>query len=173
MSLCIRVANRNIIRKLFSDLKFNTKKGLECNKQYFQSNRKHIVFELKAVVSNNQTHNSNCKIANAFNKRFSSVGNNIDPSIQSDNRFSNTFILNSSTSNSFFFKPTISYPVNQIIMGFKNKTSNINTLSKKIIKSISSKISATLIQLINISISSGHFPTSFKIARIVLVFKYG
>ena len=47
-------------------------------------------------------------------------------------------------------------------MSFKNKSSNINTFSTKIIKSISAIISLTLSGLINISISSGHFPTSFK-----------
>ena len=142
-----------------------------------QSNRKREVYELKSVVFNNQTYNSNSEIAKAItifrNYHFSSVGNNIDASIQSDNRSLNTSILNSSMSNSFFFKPTTSFQVNKIISSFKNKSSNINTFSTKIIKSISAIISPILSRLINISISSGHFPASFKIARVVPVFKSG
>ena len=65
-------------------------------------------------------------------------------------------------SNSFFFKPTTSYHVNKIIMAFKNKTSNNNTFPTKIIKSISAIISPTLTWLMNISISSDRFSSSFN-----------
>ena len=73
-------------------------------------------------------------------------------------------------SNSFFFKPTTGYQVKTIIMAVKNMTSNINTYSTKILKSITAVISPTLTRLMNNQIFSGHITTSFKIARVVLVF---
>ena len=82
-------------------------------------------------------------------------------------------LSNSSISNSFFFRPTNNFEVNKIIMSLKNKPSNIKTYSVKILKYISSIISPILARLINISISTGHFPASFKIARVVPIFKSG
>ena len=112
----IRVAKKEYYKKIFADLKSNTKKTWNLINNILQSNRKRKDCDLKAVIFNNQTYNSDSEIAKAFNKHFSSVGNNIDASIQSDDRSSNTSILNSSLSNSFFFKLTTSCQVNKIIV---------------------------------------------------------
>ena len=162
VTFSIRAAKKEYYKKLFADLKSDTKKTWNLINNILQSNRKRKVCDLKTVVFNNQTYSSDSEIAEAFNEHFSSVGNNIDASIPSDNLSSNPSFLNSSMSNSFFFKPTTNFQVNKIIMSFKNKSSNINTFSTKILKCISSIISPTLTRLINISISSGHFPTSSK-----------
>ena len=77
--------------------------------------------------------------------------------------------------NSFFFRPIHCYSTEKLIYSLKNKSSNLNTVPVKVLKSICDIISLCLTNLINIgpSITTGVFPDSLKKARVTQIPKEG
>ena len=62
--------------------------------------------------------------------------------------------------------------VKKAIRSMKNKTSSgIDFISPKIVKSASDVIAIPLTYIINNSISEGEFPDSWKIAKVIPIFK--
>ena len=75
--------------------------------------------------------------------------------------------------NSFFFRP-IHYHLTEItICSLKYKSSNINTIPVKILKSICDIISPYLTSIINRSLSTGVVPDNLKKARVTPIPKEG
>ena len=75
--------------------------------------------------------------------------------------------------NSFFFRPIHRYSIEKLICSLKNKSSYLNTIRVKILKSICDIISPCLTNIINRSLTTGVFPDSLKKARVTPVPKEG
>ena len=75
---------------------------------------------------------------------------------------------------SFFFKPTNSYEVFDIISGLNhNKATDIYNFPISIIKQVSDLISPAISFVINQSLQHGVFPEKLKLAKVVPLFKSG
>lgn len=72
----------------------------------------------------------------------------------------------------FFFFPVVADEVYAVINNFKNKNScGFDMISIKVLKVLSPQISEHLAHLINLSITSGKFPSVLKIAKVIPVHK--
>lgn len=110
-------------------------------------------------------------VANIFAQHFSQVtGTNLKQ------YFAYSMSTSCTTSNilnkTFFFKPVSPEEVTDVISNLKNKSSTgIDNISIKTLKLCSIEIAPQLACIINLSISSGIFPSSLKTAKIIPVHK--
>ena len=107
-----------------------------------------------------------------FNSHFVDIGGKIASIIPATAGDPVSF-LTGDYSSSFFFKPVSPQSVSDTIQSLRNKCYNINTISTKVLKFISPIVSSPLSAIINTSLTSGRFPDSMKLARVVPVKKTG
>ena len=124
------------------------------------------------IVHGGVTHKNENEIANLFNDFFVSVGARIAEGIDSEAEDHKAY-LSGDIVNSFFLSPVTSADVSRIILSLKNKSGNISTLPVKILKASHDIVSPVLTVIINRSISTGYFPKSMKVARVVPLPKPG
>ena len=125
----------------------------------------------KYLSSNGYTFTNQVDISNNFNNYFASVAETTKVSINySRKHFSN--FLKDKNQNSFFLSPTSKYEIQNIISSLNsNKSVGPSSIPTRILKLLKNDISTQLIDIFNISFSTGIFPTILKVAKVVLVHK--
>ena len=79
--------------------------------------------------------------------------------------------LNNPNEKSQFLKPTSVEEIKYLILSLNpNKSSGLSSFPTKILKYIADIISKPLCDLVNMSISNGFFPDTFKTAEVIPVF---
>lgn len=74
----------------------------------------------------------------------------------------------------FFLNPTDEQEVFNMFLGLKNsKSSDINEIQIKPVKFVMDIIAPCLVHIYNLSLSSGHFPVSMKLAKVAVIYKGG
>ena len=112
-------------------------------------------------------------IANKFNAYFTSIGPELAKKIPRGNKTPSSF-LKGDFPDSMFFTPILEYEINDIISNLKNSTSKgHDNLPISLLKSCNLELSSILTHLTNESLSSGVFPDTLKIAKVIPVFKSG
>ncbi|MEM6831004.1 MAG: reverse transcriptase family protein [Bacteroidota bacterium] len=112
-------------------------------------------------------------VANHFNRYFSSIAESIRSRIPTSDKCFTSF-LNGSTQNSIFLSPVTSDEVAVIINSMSpSKGSGPNSIPYRILKLLSPEISALIAQIVNISFSTGVFPSTLKLSKVIPVFKKG
>ena len=111
------------------------------------------------------------RIANAFNKHFSSLAKNKDIDLNNESIPNFCTYLPKQQQNSFFLAETSSKEIIDTIKEFKNgKSSDIPII---VIKHINEIIAPYLSKSINACISTGTFPSSLKLGKITPIHKKG
>ena len=128
---------------------------------------------IQKLIFNNAIYTNGNDISNIFNDFFVNIGNNIAESVDCSLDDHRKYLNHINQQNSFFFHPITPIDISIIIKSLKNKSSNINNFSVKILKSISNLVSFPLSEIINQSLINSNFPDSLKIARITPLFKEG
>ena len=138
---------------------------------YVEKKRKSNVPTSLKLNSNKITDKN--EIASEFNKYFTSVGPLYSDAIPVVNTTYQSY-LNRVISSNFSFSPVESETISKIIKECLPKTSTgIDGLSMKLLKRLSPYICESLTLVINQSLNTGIFPTSFKIAKVLPLFKKG
>ena len=111
-------------------------------------------------------------IANNFNKFFTDVGPRFARDIVTSNENSFKDYLNERYLFSFDFNLVTEEQVIKVIDNLKPKTSRgKDNLSNKLLKQIKNEISKSLTLIINQCFSTGIFPNSLKIAKVIPLYK--
>ena len=127
-------------------------------------------FEFKC---DNVTYSDNISIADGFNKCFAQTGPKLAKEIQTTDKHFSSF-LGPPQPNSIFISPTNPLEIEKVVSKFKDKHSKgIDGISQKILKKVIDIISVPLSHIFNQSLSTGHIPDSFKISKIIPLFKSG
>ena len=108
-----------------------------------------------------------------FNDYFVDIGRNIAESIGGNNANHLEYVNHINQPNSVFFRQIHCYSIEKLICSLKNKSSNLNTIPVKILKSLCDIISPCLTNFINRSITTGVFPDILKKARVTPIPKEG
>ncbi len=126
-----------------------------------------------SFISNNTLLSDPKDIANRFCKYFANIGPDLASKIQET---SNSFLsfLNSNNEESISLHPTNPNELLEICNSFKTaKAPGYDNLSMYVIKKSIDLIVEPLVNVINLSLSKGVFPSKLKIAKIIPIFKTG
>ena len=77
------------------------------------------------------------------------------------------------TSNSLYINVTSSQELKNIISGLKPKTSGIDEIPAKVLKSTPENILHALSHVFNLSLINGEYIENFKVAKVISIFKKG
>ena len=173
-------AYQNILRKLIKSAKesyylskFNSiagdvKKTWKTIKSILQSKSKGSEFKIEIA---GETISDPSQISENFNDYFASIGSTLAANIPQTNTDPLSYLQ--PNPNSFLFFECTSSEVLKVINGLKNKRKGLDEIPIAIYKKIGDIISGQISEFINYSISSGVFPSSLKIARVVPIHKSG
>ena len=136
---------------------------------------KTIASSIPTVLSldNGDTVTTLYDITNTFNNYFSSIAETIKKSIKYTPKHFSDYLLHESDS-TIFLQPTGKEEIVNIISSLSSsKTSGPNSIPYRILFLLKSDISKQLADLFNLSFLTGVFPSVFKTAKVVPVFKIG
>lgn len=168
----IRTSKKNYFSFKFSQFKNDVKKTWRLlNSTYKPVNRTNN--KIDSIIQNGVTINDNTDVANIFNNFFVNIGKNIAESVISGPNEHLKYMDHIQANDSFFFTPTNTHDVQEIIKKLKNKSCGLNSIPVKVLKHIADLISPILSHVFNLSLSFGIFPDSLKIARVTPIFKGG
>jgi hypothetical protein len=110
-------------------------------------------------------------IVNCFNQYFTSIPSLIHAQIpHNNNDFYENIPINE---HSAYFYDATAIEVHDIIRSLKNKPSSTDNITTKILKSISLSVSDTIATLYNNCFRDASYPSYFKLAKVIPVFKRG
>ena len=159
-------------------------------KQYFLSNKKNLknmwsgikdIICLKqknlgspqCILQNKIMITEPTKIAEIFNKYFSSIAASIEEKIIPTEKSFKEYLTNPNQ-RSFFLKPSNEKEVDIILLSLSsNKSIGPASIPTKILKLISKIVAIPISTIVNISFSTGEFPTILKQASVSPIHKSG
>jgi hypothetical protein len=167
-------------KKLHYDAKFtqfakNSKKIWDILNEITGSKSKEKTNNIPLINANGRILNSPLDIANEFNSFFVKAGQNISENVPVTTRTPESFLNPPPTPiPDFYIGSTSDIHVSDIIKSFPNKSSlDIDGLSLKLLKFVRNEISTPLAHIIDLSFTTGVFPTKLKTNRTVPIFKSG
>ena len=111
------------------------------------------------------------EIANVFNNYFANIGLNQARKIDSNGTNYKEYLVNPSQA-SLFFKPVDSFEILDIVFSLKNSNScGHDEISTSFLKQVIGLILVPLAHICNLSLVTGVFPSSLKLAKVVPVHK--
>ena len=114
------------------------------------------------------------KIAHALNSYFVNIGPQLANCVGASSYNYDHYLKGRPLRSSFFLGPTDEWEIETVVSRFKNKKSKgPDRIPMQILKNSSSALSPILAPLINEMFTSGYFPSSLKIAKVVPLFKAG
>ena len=161
--------------------------------KYFRDNKKHIgkIWEgVKSIISlcsssSSSSSSPSCininnvpvsdpeSMANSFNDYFVTIAENIRKEIPSTNKHFSDF-LKKPVSDSLFLSPTDEMEVLYCLSSLdQNKSSGPFSIPSQIFSLIKTEISTPLSNIINMSFTTGIYPSNLKIAKVIPIHKKG
>jgi hypothetical protein len=164
----LKNAEREYYNNLLMENKINTKKKWSIIKEVI--NKKRISKYPQYFNINGSLTDDKSKIANAFNKYFNSIGNNLAKKIPNVATDPLSFVRNS-LPDTIVLKEVTCKEVEKIMKKLKNSSPGWDDLLPSILKQISTHISVPIAYVINLSLINGVFPTYLKITKIIPLYK--
>ena len=170
LTCLVRIARKNYYDNKLDKAKANLKQTWKILNEVI--NRRVAKSPYPASFTKNEMEISNpTDIANNFCDYFTNTGPNLASKIPSTNSSPKDF-LSSSLSESISLQQLTVGELNNIVKSFNaNKAPGHDNISMKIIHQSFQNIGQPLVTIINTSLSTGVFPESLKIAKVIPVFK--
>ena len=174
---------RNKVNNLSKTLKknyYNTEieNNLNNSKKLWKTIRKVIPGKNKSSITNIKVHDkvtTNDKdTANVFNNYFTTIGSNLASKFNShdeDDQVNNFCVSNSCKFN--FYCISDDYVFDQIWNFSNNKSPGLDDIDVKLFKTAAPIVCKSLAYICNLSLATGVFPSDWKNAKVVPVFKAG
>ena len=162
------LARKHYFTNLLNNIKHNMKKTWNVLNKIVKPNSGRSKPYVKKILLEDQIFEDDLEISNLFNQHFSTVGSKISSSFADTEH---TISSNVNISNSFFFRDISPEDVSRIIIGLRNKSCGIHSYPAKILKHVNPIISPILSNLFTKCLLTSHFPSKFKIARVVPLHK--
>ena len=126
-----------------------------------------------ALQCNNEIITEPIEVANRFNTYFSSIADDIRKEIPTETKnFKEYLQYRRTPPNSLYFHPTGVYEVRSTIRKLKPKASTgIDGISTTVLKSLPNNFIEAITNLFNQSMEQGFFPSKFKTAKVVPIYK--
>lgn len=153
----------------------NTKKFWEfANKKILGNKKIKKNCNFTELIVDNKIIKDDKMIANEANKFYSNIGKNLNKKKKRKKNDVNITSKANTCAHSFFMSPTDSIEVKNIIKKLdKNKAGIVDGINNKVIQCLIDYITEPLVYIFNLSINEGVFPTHFKKAIIIPIYKAG
>ena len=126
---------------------------------------------VRCPTSGNLTYDPT-EITNIFNKHFSSVGHRLASNSPPSNRHFSESDLRGNYEKSFFFDPVAPTEIEREILSIPlNKAHGLYSCLNRFLRSPRYILSYPLAKLMNLSVTSGEYPTKLKHAKVIPVYK--
>jgi len=150
---------------LIEDAKGDSCRMWKAIKETLPSNR----CEINAIFSDGKLQTDPASIAETLNNHFSSIGKKLAKAFSGalpDQCFA--------CSSNFSLQPvTISFVEEQLSQLQINKAIGLDNISARLLRDSASVLARSLQYIINLSLESGCFPSSWKCAKVTALFKQG
>ena len=179
---------KNYKNKLTTTLRFCEKEHysakLECNKNDIKQtwniindliNKKKFTASWPSEFLDNANVVTGKKnIANGFNHYFANVGPELESKIKNEKKIDFKHYMDKTVKEAIFLTPVTAEEISDVVKNLKNKMSkDCDGINMYTVKNVISCILQPLLYIFNLSLQSGTFPDSMKIARIIPLFKAG
>ena len=169
----IRISKKKCYNDYFNDHSNNTKLVWKGIKQIIYMKNPNSNSISTKLIHDGQEITGTKEIANAFSSFFSNVGDRLATDIPHASKSPLDYI-DTCNSESFYLFPTTPSEIEREISYLNtSKTVGPNSIPIKVLKLLQHVLSKPLEILFNASFATGIVPQSFKIARIIPVFKKG
>ena len=173
----IKEAKRIYFNKIFTTYRTNMKKTWRTINETLNRNKKGSNVT-SLFYHNGKTLSNLEEIANAFNVYFANIGeklaSEIGENINNNADYTNYISMLPSVETRFQFKCITDNDTRLAIDKLENKSSSGHDgISNKLLKVLKFELSKSLTLIINQMITTGVFPDSFKISKIIPLFKKG
>ena len=167
-----RKSKRNHFSSYFQDNIHNLKKIWQGINSIIANNKSKSSSVSSIYVNENRDISSDpIAISNKFNEYFSNVAEIARSKIPYSSKHFSEFLKNSNDK-TFFISPTDETEIISCITSLNNnKSSGPYSIPIKILQLIKNDIAKPLSQIINLSFSTGHFPSNLKTAKVIPIFK--
>ena len=156
-------------KNLFDKYKNNMKSTWQVINKLLGRNKKSTMITLQ---SKDETITEPVEVANKFNNYFSNIATNIRKDIPVETKDFSDYLPRRGQNHSLYFHPTVPYEVHSVIRKLKSKSSSgIDGISTLVLKALPNNFIEGLSNLFNHSMAQGFFPTKFKTAKIVPIYK--
>ena len=149
-----------------------------------KNNMKQTWKDINILIGKNKKTSSQCKfqgdngmitdpqqISNRFNNFFVNVGPNLASEIKHDGKEYYDYLHNMATSN-MYLAPIVESDILKIIDKFDpSKSAGYDNIGNSIIKKVCNEIVKPLVNIFNLSISTGVVPEKLKIAKVIPIYK--
>ena len=128
---------------------------------------------IKEIKLPEKTVTSTEELVDVFNEHFINIGPNLAETIQNENDISFQDFINKQDPE-FTFQPVSIVKVYNLINNLStSKATGIDKISAKVLRAAASAIAPSLTEIFNMSIDSNRFPSDWKTARVIPLFKNG
>ena len=126
---------------------------------------------LLSLIQDVKTITDQKHIAEHFNNFFTSIGKKLQKKIPLTKKHVSSFLKNPNNVTFIITASTVE-EINHLISDLNgSKNAEPSSLPTKIMKQLNDVIASPLVELVNKSFQSGIFPDSFKIAKVIPIFK--
>ena len=132
----IRRSKKDYYEHKFNAAKSDIKRTWRIINNIINTKNSKVENTVKKIIHDAVVHVDSEDIANMFNDYFVDIGKNIADSIWGNNANHLDYRTHINQPNSFFFRGIDCYSTEKLICSLKNKSSNLNTVPVKILKSI-------------------------------------
>ena len=129
--------------------------------------------DIPKILNTNDSNITNpVEIANFFNSYFSSIASQTKVNIKHSNKRFSDFLTNRARNSFFFSSPTDKDEIALIISSLDStKSVGPNSIPTEILKLLKNDNSCQIVDILNMSFTSGVFPSALKLAKVIPVHK--
>ena len=170
VSNILRDARNNYLKNMFHRFKNDSSKTWKLINNLLSKNVKNK--NIKLILHNNISYESEKDLANLFNNYFCSIGADLDKDIPSS---SNDPVENIrfNVQSSFYLNPVCPLEIDHHIKALKNSKQDVNSISVSILKVNYEVLFHPISEIFNYCFQQGTFPRNLKKAIVLPLFKKG
>ena len=166
----LRTAEKEHITSMIDKYKGNIKKTWKLIKDVIKNKAtltRETVFE-----HNGETFTNPKDISEKFNNYFVNIGSTLSSKIEHVNQSPSSYLVGS-YNNNLFLAPTTENEVFNVMSSLKKSSTGYDNISSDLLKTSCNIIAPYLVHIINLSFTTGVFPSELKIANVIPLFKAG
>lgn len=166
-----RITKQNYYTGLLQDYKHDSRKTWSILNSLTGRNKKKTSISDSFLTDNNIPITDQAQISNNFCKYFTEVGHKLASKIPKPVKPFEKHLINKNNLSMFLY-PTDPEEINKTLSALKPKTSTgHDNINSKLIKTLSASIATPLSVIINKSLESGIVPNTWKLAKIIPIYK--